>query len=152
MQNLPFDHLFCNFIPGEDLLWKARHACHCACRAFARGRAVSRCGCSAKRYLTQKDEQALQAALTAQYGLRRAELHLHFPEALLPQMDFRDLAQVFIRAVLSCRRKPCRSNVRADRRQALPFTFLPTAKQSWSRTFRKRQNFLKSRFGVGAGD
>ncbi len=45
-------------------------------------------------YLTQKDEQALQAALTAQYGLRRAELHLHFPEALLPQMD----ALLFARA------------------------------------------------------
>ena len=97
MQNLPFDHLFCNFIPGEDLSGKLdtlviEHA------ELSREVRCLTLWLFSETYLTQKDEQALQAALTAQYGLRRAELHLHFPEALLPQMDFRDLAQVFIRA------------------------------------------------------
>ena len=114
MQNLPFDHLFCNFIPGEDLSGKLdtlviEHA------ELSREVRCLTLWLFSETYITQKDEQALQAALTAQYGLRRAELHLHFPEALLPQMDFRDLAQVFIRAYSPA----CRSNVRADRRQAL---------------------------------
>ena len=102
MQNLPFDHLFCNFIPGEDLSGKhdtlvIEHA------ELSREVRCLTLWLFSETYLTQKDEQSLQAALTAQYGLRRAELHLHFPEA--------------------------------------PFTFLPTAKQSWSRTFRKRRTF-----------
>ena len=62
MQNLPFDHLFCNFIPGEDLSGKLdtlviEHA------ELSREVRCLTLWLFSETYLTQKDEQALQAAL-----------------------------------------------------------------------------------------
>ena len=97
MQNLPFDHLFCNFIPGQSLSGKLgtlviEHA------ELSREERTLTLWLFSEVYLTQKDEAALKDGLQAQYGLRRVELNLRFPESLLPDMDFRDLAQVFIKA------------------------------------------------------
>ena len=97
MQNLPFDHLFCNFIPGQSLSGKLdalmiEHA------ELSREERTLTLWLFSEVYLTQKDEAALKDGLQAQYGLRRVELNLRFPESLLPNMDFRDLAQVFIKA------------------------------------------------------
>ena len=97
MQNLPFDHLFCNFIPDEALAGKLdtlviEHA------ELARDTRTLCLWLFSEVYLTRKDEANLQAALQTQYGLKRVEVNLHFPQALLADMDFRDLAQVFIKA------------------------------------------------------
>ena len=146
MQNLPFDHLFCNFIPGEDLSGKLdtlviEHA------ELSREVRCLTLWLFSETYLTQKDEQALQAALTAQYGLRRAELHLHFPEALLPQMDFRDLAQVFIRAY-----SPAAGSLAGATYELtggkLSIHLPANGKAELEPHIPKAQNFLKSRFGV----
>lgn len=48
MQNLPFDHLFCNFIPGEDLSGKLDTLVIEHAELSLPRSAVSRCGCSAK--------------------------------------------------------------------------------------------------------
>ena len=146
MQNLPFDHLFCNFIPGEDLSGKLdtlviEHA------ELSREVRCLTLWLFSETYLTQKDEQSLQAALTAQYGLRRAELHLHFPEALLPQMDFRDLAQVFIRAY-----SPAAGSLAGAKYELtggkLSIHLPANGKAELEPHIPKAQNFLKSRFGV----
>ena len=146
MQNLPFDHLFCNFIPGEDLSGKLdtlviEHA------ELSREVRCLTLWLFSETYLTQKDEQSLQAALTAQYGLRRAELHLHFPEALLPQMDFRDLAQVFIRAY-----SPAAGSLAGATYELaggkLSIHLPANGKAELEPHIPKAQNFLKSRFGV----
>ena len=146
MQNLPFDHLFCNFIPGEDLSGKLdtlviEHA------ELSREERCLTLWLFSETYLTQKDEQALQAALTAQYGLKRAELHLHFPEALLPQMDFRDLAQVFIRAY-----SPAAGSLAGAKYELtdgkLSIHLPANGKAELEPHIPKAQNFLKSRFGV----
>ena len=57
MQNLPFDHLFCNFIPGEDLSGKLdtlviEHA------ELSREVRCLTLWLFSETYLTQKDEQA----------------------------------------------------------------------------------------------
>ena len=146
MQNLPFDHLFCNFIPGVDLSGKLdtlviEHA------ELSREVRCLTLWLFSETYLTQKDEQALQAALTAQYGLRRAELHLHFPEALLPQMDFRDLAQVFIRAY-----SPAAGSLAGATYELtdgkLSIHLPANGKAELEPHIPKAQNFLKSRFGI----
>jgi DNA polymerase-3 subunit alpha (Gram-positive type) len=49
-------------------------------------------------YLREEALDAVRGELERRYGLRRLELRLRYPETLLPQMDFRDLARVFIRA------------------------------------------------------
>ena len=146
MQNLPFDHLFCNFIPGEDLSGKLdtlviEHA------ELSREERCLTLWLFSEIYLTQKDEQSLQTALTAQYGLRRAELHLHFPEALLPQMDFRDLAQVFIRAY-----SPAAGSLAGATYELtggkLSIHLPANGKAELEPHIPKAQNYLKSRFGV----
>ena len=90
MQNLPFDHLFCNFIPGETLLGKLdalviEHA------ELSREERTLTLWLFSETYLTQKDEAALKDGLQAQYGLRRVELNLRFPESRLPHKEFSDL-------------------------------------------------------------
>ena len=49
-------------------------------------------------YLREEALDAVRGELERRYGLRRLELRLRYPETLLPQMDFCDLARVFIRA------------------------------------------------------
>ena len=75
MQNLPFDHLFCNFIPGQSLSGKLgtlviEHA------ELSREERTLTLWLFSETYLTQKDEAALKDGLQAQYGLRRVEQEL----------------------------------------------------------------------------
>ena len=52
----------------------------------------------AEKYLAEKQLQTLCRAVEKAYGLKSLELSVRYPEEELPHMDFRDLAQVFIRA------------------------------------------------------
>ena len=107
MQNLPFDHLFCNFIPGQSLSGKLdalviEHA------ELSREERTLTLWLFSETYLTQKDEATLTDGLRAQYGLRRVELNLRFPEALFP----RPCAGLY-QGLLPCCRKSCGGKIRA---------------------------------------
>lgn len=52
----------------------------------------------AEQYLAEKQLQALCRDIEKEYGLRELKLSVRYPASELPNMDFRDLAQVFIRA------------------------------------------------------
>ena len=52
----------------------------------------------ADNYITEKQLQTLCRAVEKTYGLKRLELSVRYPASELPNMDFRDLSQVFIRA------------------------------------------------------
>ena len=52
----------------------------------------------ADAYIAEKQLQTLCRAVEKAYGLKSLELSVRYPEEELPHMDFRDLAQVFIRA------------------------------------------------------
>ena len=145
MQNLPFDHLFCNFIPDEALSGKLsslviEHA------ELSREARTLTLWLFSETYLTRKDEAALEAALQAQYGLKRVEVNLRFPQALLSQMDFRDLAQVFIRAY-----SPAAGSLAGAKYELLDSKLtirLPAnGKSDLEPHIPKAQNFLKARFG-----
>ena len=146
MQNLPFDHLFCNFIPGQSLSGKLgtlviEHA------ELSREERTLTLWLFSEVYLTQKDEAALKDGLQAQYGLRRVELNLRFPESLLPDMDFRDLAQVFIKAY-----SPAAGSLAGAKYELLDSKLtihLPAnGKADLEPHIPKVQNFLKARFGT----
>jgi len=49
-------------------------------------------------YLREELLETMAAELEGRYGLKKLGLNVRYPEALLPEMDFRDLARVFIRA------------------------------------------------------
>ena len=146
MQNLPFDHLFCNFIPGQSLSGKLdalmiEHA------ELSREERTLTLWLFSEVYLTQKDEAALKDGLQAQYGLRRVELNLRFPESLLPNMDFRDLAQVFIKAY-----SPAAGSLAGAKYELesgkLTIHLPANGKADLEPHIPKAQNFLKSRFGT----
>ena len=52
----------------------------------------------ADTYIAEKQLQTLCRAVEKAYGLKQLELSVRYPASELPNMDFRDLAQVFIRA------------------------------------------------------
>ena len=146
MQNLPFDHLFCNFIPGETLLGKLdalviEHA------ELSREERTLTLWLFSETYLTQKDEAALKDGLQAQYGLRRVELNLRFPESLLPNMDFRDLAQVFIKAYSPAAGSLAGAKYALENNK-LTIHLPANGKADLEPHIPKAQNFLKSRFGT----
>ena len=146
MQNLPFDHLFCNFIPGETLLGKLdalviEHA------ELSREERTLTLWLFSETYLTQKDEAALKDGLQAQYGLRRVELNLRFPESLLPNMDFRDLAQVFIKAYSPAAGSLAGAKYALENNK-LTIHLPANGKADLEPHIPKAQNFLKARFGI----
>ena len=49
-------------------------------------------------YIAQRALDSVADALRHRYHLRELALHVNYPESLLPEMDFRDLSQVLIRA------------------------------------------------------
>ena len=49
-------------------------------------------------YIAQRRLREVEDALRHRYGLRECVIAVRYPESLLPQMEFRDLAQVLIRA------------------------------------------------------
>ena len=146
MQNLPFDHLFCNFIPGQSLSGKLdalviEHA------ELSREERTLTLWLFSETYLTQKDEATLTDGLRAQYGLRRVELNLRFPEALLPNMDFRDLAQVFIKAYSPAAGSLAGAKYELENNK-LTIHLPANGKADLEPHIPKAQNFLKSRFGT----
>ena len=146
MQNLPFDHLFCNFIPGQSLSGKLdalviEHA------ELSREERTLTLWLFSEVYLTQKDEAALKDGLQAQYGLRRVELNLRFPESLLPNMDFRDLAQVFIKAYSPAAGSLAGAKYELENNK-LTIHLPANGKADLEPHIPKAQNFLKARFGT----
>ena len=57
-----------------------------------------RLNAQAEHYIAEKQLQSLCRAVEKAYGLKKLELSVRYPAEELPNMDFRDLAQVFIRA------------------------------------------------------
>ena len=146
MQNLPFDHLFPNFIKpagleGELETLVIEHA------DLLREERALELWLFGEHYLTQKQEMLLEDALQTQYGLRRVTVHLHFPQSLLPEMDFRDLAQVFIKAY-----SPAAGSLAGAKyeltEEKLTIRLPANGKAELETHIPKAQNFLKARFGM----
>lgn len=91
----------------------------------------------AEQYLAEKQLQALCRDIEKEYGLRELKLSVRYPASELPNMDFRDLAQVFIRAF---RRLPPFWQEQATRSRTRPSSSgsRPTARTAFCRTQKGR--------------
>ncbi|MFR5762275.1 MAG: hypothetical protein ACLUFI_12385 [Oscillospiraceae bacterium] len=97
MSEVFFPALFPGFEPPEELA-QALERLAVVHAELDRDARTIRLDAQAEKYLAEKQLQTLCRAVEKAYGLKSLELSVRYPEEELPHMDFRDLAQVFIRA------------------------------------------------------
>ena len=97
MQEVYFPVLFPEYIPPEGLEEALAQLLVTAAEVDQAARSVRLTGTSGV-YIAQRRLREVEDALRHRYGLRECVIAVRYPESLLPQMEFRDLAQVLIRA------------------------------------------------------
>ena len=146
MSEVFFPALFPGFEPPEELA-QALERLAVVHAELDRDARTIRLDAQAEKYIAEKQLQTLCRAVEKAYGLKSLELSVRYPEEELPHMDFRDLAQVFIRAfspsaaILAGAQYTVEDNtvtihLRANGKDAI----LQNAK--------KGEQFLRERFGV----
>ena len=97
MQEVYFPVLFPEYIPPEGLEEALAQLLVTAAEVDQAARSIRLTGTSGV-YIAQRRLREVEDALRHRYGLRECVIAVRYPESLLPQMEFRDLAQVLIRA------------------------------------------------------
>ena len=97
MSEIFFPALFPGFTPPEELAGALERLAVVHAELDRDARTI-RLQTQAETYIAEKQLQSLCQAVEKAYGLRKLELLVRYPASELPNMDFRDLAQVFIRA------------------------------------------------------
>ena len=146
MSEVFFPALFPGFEPPEELAqaFERLAVVHAELDRDAR---TIRLDAQAEKYLAEKQLQTLCRAVEKAYGLKSLELLVRYPEEELPHMDFRDLAQVFIRAfspsaaILAGAQYTVEDNTVTIHLRA-------NGKDSILQNAKKGEQFLRERFGV----
>ena len=101
----------------------------------------------AEQYLAEKQLQALCRDIEKEYGLRELKLSVRYPASELPNMDFRDLAQVFIRAFSPSAAILAGAGYEVTD-EAVVIRLKANGKDSILQNAKKAEQFLHDRFGV----
>ena len=101
----------------------------------------------AEQYLAEKQLQALCRDIEKEYGLRELKLSVRYPASELPNMDFRDLAQVFIRAFSPSAAILAGAGYEVTD-EAVVIRLKANGKDSILQNAKKAEQFLRDRFGV----
>ena len=101
----------------------------------------------AEQYLAEKQLQALCRDIEKEYGLRELKLSVRYPASELPNMDFRDLAQVFIRAFSPSAAILAGAGYEVTD-EAVVIRLKANGKDSLLQNAKKAEQFLRDRFGV----
>ena len=101
----------------------------------------------AEQYLAEKQLQALCRDIEKEYGLRELNLSVRYPASELPNMDFRDLAQVFIRAFSPSAAILAGAGYEVTD-EAIVIRLKANGKDSILQNAKKAEQFLRDRFGV----
>ena len=101
----------------------------------------------AEQYLAEKQLQALCRDIEKEYGLRELKLSVRYPASELPNMDFRDLAQVFIRAFSPSAAILAGAGYEVTD-EAVIIRLKANGKDSILQNAKKAEQFLRDRFGV----
>ena len=101
----------------------------------------------AEQYLAEKQLQALCRDIEKEYGLRELKLSVRYPASELPKMDFRDLAQVFIRAFSPSAAILAGAGYEVTD-EAVVIRLKANGKDSILQNAKKAEQFLRDRFGV----
>ena len=146
MSEVFFPALFPGFEPPEELA-QALERLAVVHAELDRDARTIRLDAQAEKYLAEKQLQTLCRAIEKAYGLKSLELSVRYPEEELPHMDFRDLAQVFIRAfspsaaILAGAQYTVEDNTVTIHLRA-------NGKDSILQNAKKGEQFLRERFGV----
>ena len=146
MSEVFFPALFPGFEPPEELTQALEHLAVVHAELDRDARTI-RLDAQAEKYLAEKQLQTLCRAVEKAYGLKSLELSVRYPEEELPHMDFRDLAQVFIRAfspsaaILAGAQYTVEDNTVTIHLRA-------NGKDSILQNAKKGEQFLRERFGV----
>ena len=146
MQEVYFPVLFPEYIPPEGLEEALAQLLVTAAEVDQAARSIRLTGTSGV-YIAQRRLREVEDALRHRYGLRECAIAVRYPESLLPQMEFRDLAQVFIRAfspsaaILAGAQYTVEDNTVTIHLRA-------NGKDSILQNAKKGEQFLRERFGV----
>ena len=146
MNEVYFPALFPGFEPPEELAGALSRLAIVHAELDREARRI-RLDAQAEQYLSEKQLQTLCLAIEKAYGLQKLELLVRYPESELANMDFRDLAQVFIRAF-----SPCAAILAGARwevgEQTLTIHLKANGKDTILQHAKKAEQFIRERFGV----
>jgi len=146
MSEVFFPALFPGFEPPEELAqaFERLAVVHAELDRDAR---TIRLDAQAEKYLAEKQLQTLCRAVEKAYGLKSLELLVRYPEEELPHMDFRDLAQVFIRAFSPSAAILAGAQYTVED-DTVTIHLRANGKDSILQNAKKGEQFLRERFGV----
>ena len=146
MSEIFFPALFPGFAPPEELAEALDRLAVVHAELDREARTI-RLQAQAETYIAEKQLQSLCQAVEKAYGLRKLELLVRYPASELPNMDFRDLAQVFIRAF-----SPSAAILAGAAYEvtddAVIIRLKANGKDNILQNAKKAEQFLRDRFGV----
>ena len=146
MSEVFFPALFPGFEPPEELA-QALERLAVVHAELDRDARTIRLDAQAEKYLAEKQLQTLCRAIEKAYGLKSLELLVRYPEEELPHMDFRDLAQVFIRAFSPSAAILAGAQYTVED-DTVTIHLRANGKDSILQNAKKGEQFLRERFGV----
>ena len=146
MNEVYFPALFPGFPLPEDLV-EALGRLAVVHAELDRETRTIRLDAQAEQYLAEKQLQALCRDIEKEYGLRELKLSVRYPASELPNMDFRDLAQVFIRAFSPSAAILAGAGYEVTD-EAVIIRLKANGKDSILQNAKKAEQFLRDRFGV----
>ena len=146
MSEVFFPALFPGFEPPEELA-QALERLAVVHAELDRDARTIRLDAQAEKYLAEKQLQTLCRAIEKAYGLKSLELSVRYPEEELPHMDFRDLAQVFIRAFSPSAAILAGAQYTVED-DTVTIHLRANGKDSILQNAKKGEQFLRERFGV----
>ena len=146
MNEVYFPALFPGFALPEDLA-EALERLAVVHAELDRETRTIRLDAQAEHYLAEKQLQSLCQAVEKQYGLKKLELFVRYPASELPNMDFRDLAQVFIRAFSPSAAILAGAGYEVTD-EAVIIRLKANGKDNILQNAKKAEQFLRDRFGV----
>ncbi len=141
-----FPALFPGFEPPEELA-QALERLAVVHAELDRDARTIRLDAQAEKYFAEKQLQTLCRAVEKAYGLKSLELSVRYPEEELPHMDFRDLAQVFIRAFSPSAAILAGAQYTVED-DTVTIHLRANGKDSILQNAKKGEQFLRERFGV----
>ena len=146
MSEIFFPALFPGFTPPEALAGALDRLAVLHAELDREARTI-RLQMQAEQYIAEKQLQSLCQAVEKTYGLRKLELLVRYPASELSNMDFRDLAQVFIRAF-----SPSAAILAGAAYEvtddAVTIRLKANGKDNILQNAKKAEQFLRDRFGV----
>ena len=146
MSEVFFPALFPGFEPPEELA-QALERLAVVHAELDRDARTIRLDAQAEKYFAEKQLQTLCRAVEKAYGLKSLELSVRYPEEELPHMDFRDLAQVFIRAFSPSAAILAGAQYTVED-DTVTIHLRANGKDSILQNAKKGEQFLRERFGV----